>query len=166
MSFYYFTRILYAKLHFLHHMNFEFIPLQVNSLQLEQKKLQGKIKSLESQLSLDKKISQAKEDCNQIRRSSVMAMGSLASQRFAVDFRSPTLNHKPLSGTSSLRPLSQGSALGSDMFLNGTNKRKISETTESSSSDIRNDTNKERVANVTDSRVDSRSVKSRTCIVM
>lgn len=123
--------------------------MQVNSLLVEQKKLQGKVKNLESQLLLDKRITQAKEDCNQIRRASVMVMGSLTSQRLGADIRSPSLNHKPLSGSNSLRPISPGSALESDIFFNGTNNNKIENGTE-----------------VTDKRTDSRSVKSRTCIVM
>lgn len=124
--------------------------------------MQGKVKNLESQLLLDKKINQAKEDCNQVRRTSVMALGSLASQRFSVDFRSPSLNHKTLTASNSLRPLSQGS----ELFVNGTNRSRISDNIGSSNSDIKNDNNNELVPKVTDKRVDTRSVKSRTCIVM
>ena len=115
---------------------------------------------------LDQRINQAKEDCNQIRRTSVMALGSLASQRFSVEFRSPTLNHKPLSGTNSLRPLSPGRVQGSDLFLNEKDKGRINEAAESSSSDIKSDDGKRLIPEVTETRVDSRSVKSRTCIVM
>ena len=114
---------------------------------------------MESQLLVDKKINEAKEECNNVRRTSVMQMGSLASQRFNSEIRSPPANHKPLSARNSqLKPPMQGSALGSDLFLNSSFKRKISEATETSS-------DSDRISNTT-TRVDSRTVKSRTCIVM
>ncbi|XP_065066660.1 putative leucine-rich repeat-containing protein DDB_G0290503 isoform X2 [Rhopilema esculentum] len=132
---------------------------ELNKLKTDHKKLQGKVKSLESQLLVDKKINEAKEDCNNVRRTSVMQMGSLASQRFNSEIRSPPANHKPLSARNSqLRPPMQGSALGSDLFLNSSFKRKISEATETSS-------DSDRISNTT-TRVDSRTVKSRTCVVM
>jgi len=136
---------------------------KVNTLLLEQKKLQGKVKNLESQLMLDKKITQAKEDCNQIRRASVIAIGQLSPQRLAADMRSTSLNHKPLSASNSLRSISPGSSLEPDVFLNGKNKRKLSEAIESSNSDIVNNNKNQQV---TEKRVDSRSIKSRTCVVM
>ena len=124
------------------------------------------MKNLESQFLLDKRISQAKEDCNQIRRASVMAMGPLSPQRFVGDFSSPSSSHRQLSGSNSLRAVSPGSLLEPDVFRNGTSKHKIPETMGSNNTSTIKLTRSDNGAEVTEKRTDSRSVKSRTCVVM
>ena len=118
------------------------------------------MKNLETQLALDRKITEARMDCDHARRTSVMAMGNLSSQRFSTsDLRSPPVTPRSLSGRPSLRPPMNGSLISnSNTFLNNTTKRKISEATES---------NSDRDQRVTTTlRTDSKSVKSRTCVVM
>eukprot|EP00112_Aurelia_sp_Birch-Aquarium-sp1_P012595 Seg265.1 transcript_id=Seg265.1/GoldUCD/mRNA.D3Y31 product="hypothetical protein" protein_id=Seg265.1/GoldUCD/D3Y31 len=133
---------------------------KLQNVETDNKKLHAKVKNLETQLALDRKISEARMDCDHARRTSVMAVGSLSSQRFSTnDLRSPPLTPRSLSGRRSLRPPMNGSLISNNnTFLNNATKRKISEATEISSVT-------DQTMNTTQ-RTDSKSVKSRTCVVM
>ncbi len=123
-------------------------------METENKRLQTKIKNLESQLLLDKKINEAREECSYVRRTSVMTMGNTTGHRLSGAVQSSALSIRPISGkTPQLRAPMNGSTLSNDSaFFNNAIKRKLTEETVEEHS--------------TTQRVDSRSVKSRTCIVM
>ena len=127
--------------------------LQLQAAEKETKRLQMKVKNLESQLLLDKKINEAKEECNQIRRTSVMAASNFSLQQRLNDNRVSPVHPRAISERGALLSPVNGSLLSNNSSLFNTPlKQTIPEKSEQDG--------------VITQRVDSRAVKSRTCVVM
>eukprot|EP00794_Sanderia_malayensis_P020310 gene20310-22309_t len=129
---------------------------KLETVETENKRLHTKVKNLESQLLLDKKINEAREGCDYVRRKSILttSLGNNSPHRILHGLASQNGSRQIPGRSLKLPPLSNGSTISNDSSFFNTSMNRTANNEISTE-------NQEGLHSK-----DSKSVKSKTCIVM